>query len=92
MNKRGNPETLVSAHPGNMNAVRHGAHSPRLIQARTAEIAAELTQSFAFSPTQRLAVHEATRCMAILEAINRDLDERGLEDKRGRPRYLLNHR
>jgi hypothetical protein len=30
--------------------------------------------------------------MAILEAIDRDLDERGLEDKRGRPRYLLNHR
>ena len=82
MNKRGNPETLVSAQPGNMNAVRQGAHSPRLIQARAAEIAAELTQSFAFSPTQRLAVHEATRCMAILEAIDRDLDERGLEDKR----------
>jgi len=30
--------------------------------------------------------------MAILEAIDRDLDERGLEDKTGKPRYLLNHR
>jgi hypothetical protein len=30
--------------------------------------------------------------MAILEAIDRDLDERGLVDKGGKPRYLLNHR
>jgi hypothetical protein len=92
MNKDGNPETLVAAHPGNANAVRHGVHSPRLIQARAAEIVSELTQSFEFSPPQRLAVHEAARCMAILEAIDRDLDERGLVDKGGKPQYLLNHR
>jgi hypothetical protein len=92
MNNEGNPRTLVAAHPGNANAVRHGVHSPRLIQARAAEIATELTQSFQFSPTQWLAAQEAARCMAILEAIDRDLDERGLEDKAGKPRYLLNHR
>jgi hypothetical protein len=92
MNKRGHPETLVASHPGNANALKHGAHSPRLIQARAAEIASELTQSFVFSPTQRLAVHEAARCMAILEAIDRDLDERGLVDKGGKARDLLNHR
>src|SRR5712692_8973389 len=92
MNLRGNPESLVASHPGNANAVKHGVHSPRLIQARAAEIAAELTQAFEFSPTERLAVHEAARCIAILEAIDRDLDERGLVDKAGKPRYLLNHR
>ena len=92
MNKRGNPGTLVAAQPGNANADRHGVHAPRLVQARAAEIATELTQSFEFSPTQRLAAHEAARCMAILEAIDRDLDERGLVDKAGKPRYLLNHR
>jgi hypothetical protein len=37
-------------------------------------------------------VHEAARCIAILEAIDRDLDERGIVDKAGKPRYLLNHR
>jgi hypothetical protein len=37
-------------------------------------------------------VYEAARCIAILEAIDRDLDERGLVDKHGKPRYLLNHR
>ena len=92
MNKGGTPQNLVPSHPGNTNAVKHGVHSPRLIQARASEIFADLTQSLEFSPTQRLAVHEVARCMAILEAIDRDLDEQGLHDKRGRPRYLLDHR
>ena len=43
MNKRGHPETLVASQLGNANALKHGAHSPRLIQARAAEIATELT-------------------------------------------------
>jgi hypothetical protein len=63
-----------------------------LIQARAAEIASELTQSYDFSPAEQLAVHEAARCIAVLEAIDRDLDQRGLVDKEGTPRYLLNHR
>ena len=92
MNKAGNPTNLVSAHPGNLNAVKHGIHSPRLLQSRASEIADELTQAFTFSPPERLAVQEAARCIAILEAIDRDLDERGLVDKAGEPRYLLNHR
>ena len=75
MNKHGNPKSLVASHPGNLNAAKQGIHSPRLIQARAAEIATELTQSFEFSPAERLAVHEAARCIAILEAIDRDLDQ-----------------
>ena len=43
MNKRGHPETLVASQLGNTNALKHGVHSPRLIQARAAEIATELT-------------------------------------------------
>lgn len=92
MNKHGHPQTLVASQPGNAHALKHGVHSPRLIQARAEEIAAELTQSFTFSPGERLAVYEASRSMAILEAIDRDLDERGLVDKGGKPRYLLNQR
>jgi hypothetical protein len=92
MNKRGNPESLVASHPGNLNAVKQGIHSSRLIQARAAEIAAELTESFQFSVPERLAVQEAARCIAILEAIDRDFDQRGLVDEEGTPRYLLNHR
>lgn len=92
MNKRGTPENLVPSHPGNTNAVRHGVHSRRLIQVRASEIELELCQSFDFTPAQRLALREVARCMAILDAIDRDLDDRGILDKRGKPTYLLDHR
>ena len=42
-------------HPGNLNAAKQGVHSPRLIRSRAAEIAEDLTQSFEFSPAERLA-------------------------------------
>jgi hypothetical protein len=92
MNTNGNPGTLVASHPGNTNAVKHGVHSPRLIEPRAAEIVAHLTESFEFSVAQRIAVEQVARCIAIIEALDRDLDERGLVDKRGQPRHLLNHR
>lgn len=92
MNTNGNPTTLVASHPGNTNAVKHGVHSSRFIQPRAAEIVANLTESFEFSVLQRVAVEQAARCIAILEAIDRDLDERGVADNRGAARSLLNHR
>jgi hypothetical protein len=91
MNKNGNPRTLVASHPGNTNAAKYGVYSQRLIQPRAAEIV-ELIESFDFAVTQRLAVGEVARLVAIIEAIDRDLDERGLVDKRGEARSLLNHR
>jgi hypothetical protein len=92
MNPRGHPENLVAAHPANLNAVRQGVHSPRLINARAAELEAELTSSGDFSSLERVAIREAACNMAILEAIDRDLDERGVVDKQGKPRYLLDKR
>lgn len=92
MNVNGTPQTLVAAHPGNTSAVKYGVHSPRAIQPRADEIVAHLVESFEFSVAQRIAVEQVARCMAILEAIDRDLDERGLVDKRGQLRSLLNYR
>ena len=92
VNKKGNPSTLVPSHPGNTNAAKYGVHSPRLIEPRAAEIAAKFNRSFEFSIAQRIAVEQVARCMAILQALDRDLDERGLVDKRDEARYLLNHR
>lgn len=83
MNIKGNPSTLVASHPGNTNAVKYGVHSPRFLQSRATEIVAHLTESFEFSVVQRIAVEQVGRFVAILEAIDRDLDERGLVDKRG---------
>ena len=63
------------------------------MEARATEIEQGLLQSFEFSATQRFAVHEVARYMAILEAIDRDLDDRGLVDKRrGEPRSIVNLR
>lgn len=92
VNRNGNPGTLVPSHPSNTNAAKYGVHSRRLIEPRAAEIVAEFTRSFEFSIAQRISVEQVARCMAILEALDRDLDERGLVDKGGEPRYLLNHR
>jgi hypothetical protein len=92
MNENGNPESLVASHPGNLNALKEGVHSPRLIEARASEIANELADSVEFSPAELIAVHQAARCIAVLEAIDRDLDQRGVVDRKGAPRYLLNHR
>ena len=92
MNKNGNPGTLVASHPGNTNAARYGVYSARLSEARASEIEQSLLQSLEFSATERIAVHQLASCMAILEAIDRDLAERGLLDKRGEARSLLDHR
>lgn len=92
MNKHGTPTNLIRSHPGNTNAARHGIHSPRLIQSKASEIEVQLSQSFDFTAVERLALHEVARCMAILDAIDRDLDERGIVNKRGNPTYLLDLR
>ena len=92
MNANGNPGTLTAAHPGNTNAVRYGVYSPRFIERGAAEIVAQLTESLEFSAAQRIAVEQVGRCIAILENIDRDLSERGVTDKRGQPRSLLNYR
>jgi hypothetical protein len=89
MNKKGHRETLGPRHEGNTNAVTYGVHSPGLISERAKEISEGLLQAFDFTPTERVAVGEVARWAALLEAIDRDLDERGLVDRRGKERYLL---
>jgi len=92
MNPRGHPDTLVASHPENSNAVRHGAYSPRAIAPRAAEIEEELKGESELPPIEALAAGEAARCLAILEAIDRDLDERGIVDPRGKARSILDYR
>jgi hypothetical protein len=89
VNKKGHKETLVARHEGNTNAVKYGVHSPRMISERAGEIVEGLLQTYQFTPPQMVAVNEAARWAALLEAIDRDLDERGLVDRRGKERYLL---
>jgi len=92
VNKNGNPGTLVASHPGNTNAARHGAYSARLNEERASEIEQSLLQLAEFSATQRFAIRQIASYKAILEAIDRDLAERGLLNKRGEASSLLNYR
>jgi len=91
VNKKGHKDSLVAAHPGNFSAVKHGAHSERLISARADEISAELTAQYEFAPAALATVAELARLMAIQEALMRDADVRGVVDERGKPRATLDY-
>ncbi len=92
MNPKGNSENLTAAHPGNTNAVKSGVHSPRLIQERAGQIVENSTFSVELDALGQLALNELARISATIEAMERDLDERGLTDKSGDERYLLRRR
>ena len=92
MNLNGNPTTLIPSHPGNTNAVKHGVYSQRTLEPRVAELIAQLTETAEFTPEQRIAVEQVARCIAAIEALDRELDARGFINKAGEAHTLLNHR
>jgi hypothetical protein len=92
VNPKGHKSTLVARHDGNTNAVKFGVYSDRLIDVRAVEITDELEKSGALGLIGSLAVQEAARCVALLEAIDQDLAERGVVDKKGNARSLLDLR
>ena len=87
----GHPQTLQRRHPGNMNAVKHGAYSSRALAPRAREIAAALMELPHAVPIDVVAAEEIGTLVARLEAIDRDLDERG-HFGRGGARVLLDHK
>jgi hypothetical protein len=54
MNRRGTPKNLVAAHPGNRNAVKHGAYSQHVKAPRVAEILEELVAEHPHEPPANL--------------------------------------
>jgi hypothetical protein len=54
VNSRGNRKTLVSQHPGNHNAVKHGAYSKRLKAPRVAEVLEDLRSEHPDEPLANL--------------------------------------
>lgn len=89
MNRRGNPATLVAAQPGNQNALRYGVHSERALAARAEDIRSLLIAELGLGREHWVVVHEIARLTAIMDAIDRDLEERGLTDRKGKVRYLV---
>jgi hypothetical protein len=94
MNRRGTVENLVPAHPGNTNAVRHGIYSKsgRVLSTRAAEIANAVMESPTVRPIDEFGAVEVGRIVALIEAIDEDLDARGLTSRSGEARSLLKYR
>src|SRR5437868_9365261 len=86
----GRLSNLVAAHPDNLNAVRHGVYSSRVLAPRAREIAAGLMGLPHVRPLDALAADEIGSIVARLEAIDLELDERGVG--RSGARSLLEHR
>jgi hypothetical protein len=63
-----------------------------LIEARAAEIVAEFEAIDELDDLGRVALGELARLQALIEAIDQDLSERGLTDRNGKERYLLQRR
>ena len=79
---------LYPVHRGNTNAVRHGVYSGRVLAPRAEEIRDALMTLPHAQPLDILAAEEIGSIIAALEAVDRDLRERGP----GRTKSLLEHK
>jgi hypothetical protein len=84
VNSKGNQSNLFPAHPGNQNAVRSGAFSRtgRPLAPRAEEIATELMRAPHVVDLDRVAAEEIGQLVALIEAIDCDIAERGLRSRR----------
>lgn len=90
MNKDGHKATLQPVQPGNTNAVRSGIYSRtgRVLAPRAEEITAALMELPHAAPVDIIAAEEIGSILAHLEAIDKDLEQRGRRDRKA----LLGHK
>jgi hypothetical protein len=89
MNTRGNPHTLVPRHMGNVNAVRSGVYSERIRVERTQGRLDELRKLPHVLPDDHPLLEAIARQLALLELIDEDIERRGLSDRHGRVRSIV---
>jgi hypothetical protein len=92
MNRKGNPRTLRASQPQNLNALRSGVYSQRARTPREQEIKNELLEAQVATPIDAIGAAEIASILAIIEAADSDLAERGIVKKNGEPRSLLEYR
>jgi hypothetical protein len=76
-NPNGHAASLEPPPEGNMRALRHGLYSGRLLAERASEIREALMTLPHAQPLDVLAAEEIGSVIAALEAIDRDLAQRG---------------
>jgi len=89
MNSKGQKQNLVARQTGNTNAVRHGAHSRRVLAPRTREVADALLELPHVKPIDRIGAEELGGMVAVAEALDRDIAEHGVTDAKGRVRSVV---
>lgn len=89
------PQTshLVASHPGNEHRLVHGAFSKdgRALEPRVAEVVDELSRAPHITELAAVAVREAARLAALVEAVDQRISQRLSTDKR-EPTSLLDIR
>src|SRR6266700_5552984 len=89
MNKKGTPNNLEPAQPGNVNALRHGAYSARALEPRREEVVEELMNAPHIVPLDRFVVEEIARLWTMIEAMDADLAERGFRKRDAGTRSMI---
>lgn len=94
MNPEGHSRTLVASHPGNQNATRRGIYSRTgaALEPRVQELTEAIMAEPHTTEIDRLGATELAKLIALLEAIDAELAERGLTRKSGEPRGLVDLR
>jgi hypothetical protein len=93
VNKHGTPANLVSSHPRNQNAVKHGAFSKPLRETRVSEIIEELKGTYKVAEEPALAAFkDYAGLLFMIEQIDQELGTRGVLPRNDRGRSLLDLR
>jgi hypothetical protein len=82
----------VPSHPGNTNSLRHGVYSRRALSDRALDHAAAIRESAHTCSLDDIAAQEIGSLLALIEAIDADIAERGVSDKRGDTRHMVEMR
>lgn len=94
VNRTGHPPTLRASQPGNTNRLRHGVWSAdrQALEPRAREIAERILEAPHTVELDEIGAAEIGKLEALIEAIDSDLAERGLTNKRGDARSLVDLR
>ena len=94
MNQKGHPPTLQPSQPANRNRLQHGVYSANrtALEPRAREIAEGILAEPHVAEIDEIGAVEIGRLEALIEAIDADLAERGLTNKRGDSRSLVDLR
>ena len=87
----GNRETLVARHDGNLNAAKSGIYSRtgRVLAPRVEEVARQILDASHAHQLDQLGAEEIARLVVLIEAVDDEIDKRGLTSGRGSPRAAL---